>query len=85
MSGKRNKNKTKHKSKKVVIIIAILILILGIAAGCFYYFCIYNQNKENPLVDLGTTEGLKEEEPEQPKSTVAGPYIPSALIFESAG
>ena len=83
MSGKRNKNKTKHKSKKVVIIIAILILILGIAAGCFYYFCIYNQNKENPLVDLGTTEGLKEEEPEQPKSIFEGNDRPIAVMIDN--
>ena len=83
MSGKRNKNKTKHKSKKVVIIIAILILILGIAAGCFYYFCIYNQNKENPLVDLGTTEGLKEEEPEKPKSIFEGNDRPIAVMIDN--
>ena len=83
MSSKGKRSKTKHKSKKVAIIIVMLILILGIAAGCYYYFCIYNQNKENPLVDLGTTEGLKEEEPEQPKSIFEGNDRPIAVMIDN--
>ena len=83
MSSKGKRTKTKHKSKKMPIIFVIIILILAIAAGLYYYFFVYNQDKENPTVDLGIGEGLKEEEPEQPKSIFEGNDRPIAVMIDN--
>ena len=83
MSSKGKRTKLKHKSKEMPIIFAIIILILAIAAGLYYYFFVYNQDKENPTVDLGIGEGLKEEEPEQPKSIFEGNDRPIAVMIDN--
>ena len=83
MSSKGKRTKTKNKSKKKPIIFIIIILILAILAGLYYYFFVYNQDTEQPIVDLGVDEGVKEEEPEPQKSIFDGNDRPIAVMIDN--
>lgn len=83
MGSKGKRTKTKHKSKKLPIIFIILILILIAIAGIYYFFYRDNQGQENNVIDLGVTEGLKEEEPEEQKSIFYGNDRPIAVMIDN--
>lgn len=83
MGSKGKRTKTKHKSKKLPIIFIILILILIAIAGIYYFFYRDNQGQENNVIDLGVTEGLKEEEAEEQKSIFYGNDRPIAVMIDN--